>query len=272
MVIKGGMKMKKFIYFFAAAVAAFSLASCNKENMEDTKPSELKLNISVSYFGGATTKAVKTGWTAGDKINIWYDGNNQYPPDLVIKYDGSEWTKDSEAVLSGNEPAERGKIYFIYEASNNLSRYTYEGGPFRGTANLTYTDSYWYPTIYTYAEGILSFSIEAWIPGTEFQVVVTDIDPSKYELMCDILHAGYGFYVSKGVFLYSTDVDQYTSGFANEDGTAFYFTDSAGSVEADYTFTLKNIETNEEKTYIAYAKKHRQYSFTAIKIDVNKFK
>ena len=90
MVIMGGRIMKRIIIAFAAIAAAFSLVSCNKEQIE-APSTELKLNIKVANLdGSADTKAVKTGWVAGDKLNIWFDETNYTNPDLVIKYDGSE--------------------------------------------------------------------------------------------------------------------------------------------------------------------------------------
>ena len=62
--------MKKIIIAFAALAAAFSLVSCNKEQIE-TPQETIKFNISVSSPAGADTKAVKTSWNEGDKIFIW---------------------------------------------------------------------------------------------------------------------------------------------------------------------------------------------------------
>lgn len=84
-------KMKKILTLIAA-MAAF--VACSKVDV--TAPDagiaqnrEIKFNINVGGFGGPETKAVKTGWTSGDKINIWFNSNNYKTPDLVMTYDGS---------------------------------------------------------------------------------------------------------------------------------------------------------------------------------------
>lgn len=141
MVIMGGRIMKRIIIAFAAIAAAFSLVSCNKEQIE-APSTELKLNIKVANLdGSADTKAVKTAWVAGDKLNIWFDETNYTNPDLVIKYDGSEWKKDATASVSGKEPAagfcEFGGVVdqgFIvgywsstpYESNNAFDLYNYQ--------------------------------------------------------------------------------------------------------------------------------------------------
>ena len=264
--------MKKIIIAFAALAAAFSLVSCSKEQAEATS-TDLKLNIKVANLdGSADTKAVKTGWESGDKINIWYEGNAQRNPDLVIKYDGSEWKKDESATVSGNKPAASGSIFYAYEGGNDLSKYTGSENTYYGI-NLIYGDNYYKHTPYTYTDGTFSTNIENWTPATEFQVVVTDIDPAKYELKCSNLMQILGFGVA-GKSLYTANVgyDKYVPGVANEDGAAFYYkTAKDRTATASYVFTLKNTETNEEMTYTVTGKTHMQGTFTAIKIDYSKF-
>ena len=264
--------MKKIIIAFAALAAAFSLVSCNKEQIE-TASTDLKLNIKVANLDGSVdTKAVKTGWESGDKINIWYEGNAQRDPDLVIKYDGSEWKKDESATVSGNKPAASGSIFYAYEGGNDLSKYTGSGNTYYGI-NLIYGDNYYKHTPYTYTDGTFSTNIENWTPATEFQVVVTGIDPAKYELKCSNLMQILGFGVA-GKSLYTANVgyDKYVPGVANDDGAAFYYkTAKDRTAAASYVFTLKNTETNEEMTYTVTGKTHMQGTFTAIKIAASKF-
>ena len=90
--------MKKIIYLFAAA-ATLLAASCNKieTTEQEITPDAIQLNIKVANLTDTPdTKAAKTGWVSGDKINIWFDDwNNTKPvenhiPDMVITYDGSD--------------------------------------------------------------------------------------------------------------------------------------------------------------------------------------
>lgn len=80
------------------------------------------------------------------------------------------------------------------------------------------------PTSYTYTDGTLSIDIQNWAALSEFQVVVTGIDPSKYQLKCTNLMQYITFSVtSKTVTSGNVTFDRYVNGFPNADGAAFYF-------------------------------------------------
>ncbi len=91
------------------------------------------LDLDIAGFEGAgDTKAVKKGWVAGDKLNLWFDDwnynerTNNPTPDLVITYDGSNWTAGELATGRSLKPS--GKFSVLYEGGNDLSA----------------SDSYWY--------------------------------------------------------------------------------------------------------------------------------
>ncbi|MBQ0029440.1 MAG: hypothetical protein MJZ24_07020 [Paludibacteraceae bacterium] len=274
--------MKKYLLMLATAVVALGFASCSNEEEDETPApkSEIKLNISVCNLdggnddnGGVSTKAAKSGWVNGDKINIWYDENFGEKPDLVIKYNGTNWTIDTEVETSENVPSASGTIKFLYEGYNDLSKYivtspSSSSTKWGETFNLTF-GSERYSAEYTYEDGTISFSINKWIPLSEFQVVVTGIAADEYELKCDALLKAAGFIVnSKGVSTSNSAYNYYTNGVANADGAAFYF---RANKSDNYTFTLKNKTTGVEYTYTATGKSHSQYTFTAVKIDKSKF-
>ena len=103
--------MKKIVVIFAAMAAV--LSSCQKNELESVSANEIKdivLNISVSNPGADDTKAlVKTGWVEGDQIKIWFDTNTEDTPDLVIKYDGSDWEG-----TPASKPSTSGYIKAVY--------------------------------------------------------------------------------------------------------------------------------------------------------------
>ena len=77
------------------------------------------LDLDIAGFAG-DTKAVKNGWAAGDKLNLWFDDwntekVNNPTPDLVITYNGSEWTADELA--AGRSLKESGKFSVLYEVA-----------------------------------------------------------------------------------------------------------------------------------------------------------
>ena len=121
--------MKRISIIIAAAFAAMLSASCSKSIETPAAPSpgeSIILDLSIAGFDGAgETKAVKTGWAAGDKLNLWFDDWNNTEkadnpiPDLVITYDGSKWT--AGALAAGRSLRPSGEFLAVYEGSNNLS-------------------------------------------------------------------------------------------------------------------------------------------------------
>ena len=219
--------------------AAFSIGSCNKADIETPK-TDIKLNITVAYIDGeAATKAVKTGWENGDKINIWYEGNTQFNPDIVIKFNGSTWDIDETATVSGNTPAASGSILFVYEGYNGLTKYTNSAGShYIATGlNLTYIENCWEDAVnYTYEAGTLSFSItgDNWRPLTEFHIVITGIDADDYQLMKVTGFSANDTQIGQS----NVACNEYVNGVANTDGAAFYFGDTDNNSAADFLRTL----------------------------------
>ncbi|MDO4956936.1 MAG: hypothetical protein Q4E60_07980 [Bacteroidales bacterium] len=270
--------MKKIYTLMIAAVAAFGFTSCSNNEVDEVieQKQEMKLNISVADLDlNAATRAVKTGWEAGDKINIWFKGNMQQNPDLVIKYDGTKWDKDTSATLSGNEPAASGEIVYFYEGRNDLSSYSVI---LQSTQTVFNSDRkmgllYSGTVSYTYTAGTLTFNMDNWKPLMEFQVVVTGIDPSNYQLKCNNLMLSNTMSVNatqivRGNYTY----DEYTNGVSNADGAAFYFGYAQDvTASATYNFTLKNKTTGVEYHYSVTGKAHTRGTFQGIKIDKAKF-
>ena len=80
--------MKKIIVFIALAL--FALLSCNKENaLPDAVPAQICFKLLANHPEG--TKAVKSGWEAGDAIFVFFD-NVAAPKYLKMNYDGSSWS------------------------------------------------------------------------------------------------------------------------------------------------------------------------------------
>ena len=83
--------MKKYLILFAAAVAA--LVSCGKElaEPENSVGGDTLISFDLSANHPGMTKAVKTGWEAGDAIFVFFD-NVAAPKYLKMSYDGSAWS------------------------------------------------------------------------------------------------------------------------------------------------------------------------------------
>ena len=114
--------MKKTIILASLALmAAFS--SCNKSEMPEAATTDgIKLNITVADLS-TETKAVKSGWVNGDRLNLFFEGwneiaykdNYQKEPDMILKYDGSKWQIESQvASLSTRLKSTGGKFIAVW--------------------------------------------------------------------------------------------------------------------------------------------------------------
>ena len=259
--------MKKIFIIFAAMAAV--LSSCSKSGLESATANESKdivLNISVSNPGADDTKAlIKTGWAANDEIFIWYDGNTDATPDLVIKYDASntKWIQNQDATVSGNKP------------STGASKYA--KALYNGTVKVASKDEY------TYDGTTLTFNIENWTFLTEVQVVVkglTSTSAGSYTLSCDKFTpcTGNGYTVNAdGIIATKGTKGTAVTGISNTDGVAFVFATADYSPTAvDYTFTLKDNTSGSEvtkvyKPNVAIAAKEGKSSIKALAIANTKF-
>ena len=272
--------MKKIAFAFAAVAAALSFASCNKaetpaETPEQNEKQPIHFNITVADPDPAT-KAVKSGWVAGDIINIWFDSNISQTPDMTLTYDGASWVASAVAQEVVSNLQASGKLKFFWEGTNNLSGWTYNEGyftPAGGMPRVLYPHWYADNNKYTFdaATQTLTANLQ-WCYGTNFHIVVEGLDPEDgYQLKYDEGAPFYG--VSRigvnasSVFCPTGSVN--ASGVANEDGVAFnMYLESAG--EKTFTFTLIDSEGAEHvlsttKT-ITFAKTRPEDNFFAVKL------
>lgn len=143
--------MKKVFILIATICMAF--VSCSKDNgfVDGGKPaqefnvSDIKLNFNVAEMIGGGTKAAKTNWEEGDKINLWFDdldvislkGDQIGRAELVLTYTGGEWKAefddfyathtDDKGKLDGLlwtlENKNNRTVKCLYEGSNNIGNY-----------------------------------------------------------------------------------------------------------------------------------------------------
>ena len=195
--------MKRISIIIAAAFAAMLSASCSKSIETPAAPSpgeSIILDLNIAGFDGAgDTKAVKTGWEDGDKLNLWFDDWNNTEkadnpiPDLVITYDGSKWT--AGALAAGRSLRPSGQFLAVYEGSNNLSGYSHEyynGGVWfypdyeKLSSELDYAKTYfrqlsYFKTgvAYAYDGNKLTATIADWETYSAFKVLVKGLEPAK---------------------------------------------------------------------------------------------
>ena len=284
-------KMKKIFYLLAAA-ATLLAASCNKieTTEQEITPDAIQLNIKVANLTGTPdTKAAKTGWVSGDKINIWLDDWN-YPepkenhiPDMVITYDGSAWKVSSQVSGLSARLKANGKLTAVFEGYNDLSKYTYalkDGEWFYPVKVLGIDDVYNSPMVvaanglsYSYSNGTITANLDNWKIHTQFKVLLKN-DNSKLIHSADkyylqVKNITTGKYASaKGtigvnprnpVKNYPTiqygqsNMKGFAGGVQEADGIAFYYINLSASSE-DIQFTLYNSQDATVTTYTAIGK------------------
>ena len=276
--------MKRISIIIAAALAAMLSASCSKSIETPAAPSPgegIILDLSIAGFDGAgDTKAVKKGWAAGDKLNLWFDDwnytarANNPTPDLVITYDGTKW--DARALAAGRSLKPSGKLRALYEGYNDLTKYVskFSSGsqdfalPYeivagqRATPNRVMCASHG-DVSYTYTGNKLTATIAKWEMYSAFKVLVKGLASAAagdYALQVKNVTTdkyfgnGGGFFLMPGsdcVFsgCMSGNSDGTVIGVPDADGVAFYYRYCECS-NADIEFQLfkKNAGGVFEKT------------------------
>lgn len=271
--------MKKAYIIVAAIAALFLFPSCNKMET-DIQPEKVSVKIKVADFDAAT-KAVKTSWAEGDKINIWFNdvpaGHYSYwkeLPHLVLTYTSGSWSASSvdEELLSAS-----GTFKAVYEASNAMfasiidSDYAYypRGTDFKHT-ELAYNSWTYTRSLSCFANGItytynssthtLSGTISGWQFATRLQIVVTGLntaDPDRYALTFDgerqvdyadaLYCVGTDITPSASATCNGIKTSGWSNGEANPDGIAFCFYRAYNSESK--LFTMYLVDKTAKKTY-----------------------
>ena len=269
--------MKKIGITLAAMLAAFAMISCNKEVAPaQTEKQKIQFNFTVGDLT-PETRAAKTGWVNGDKLNIWFDGHFENNPDLVLTYNGYSWVagelRDDCELADGSDK----KLVALYESQNDLSKYSlakYSNGEY---LKISYTESEKVDnnssktvvsptsmmaacsTTYSLSEGKLTSELKAWgfnnptstscegiING--FQITIEGLPDGEYVLNCSTDNYVV-FQVLKGVAIKSSSSVQlgglsgeyYVHSQASGNKTVFYYmkaTYYAESSSVATTFTL----------------------------------
>ena len=264
--------MKRLSIIAMAAIAVLLSASCNKSIETPVVPApqgSIILDLDIAGFEGAgDTKAVKKGWAAGDKLNLWFDDwnteqANKPTPDLVITYDGSNWT--AEAFAAGRSLRPSGEFTVLYEGFNDLTKYESKfdnggqiylapsdlfGGLRVRQNNIVYHKA---RLDYTYnsADNKLTATISNWETYSGVKILVKGLDPKEaanYILNAKNITTGKYLeeigglsidpaYYYPQVYSLSGSYSGYVLGVPDTDGVAFYYRE-ADFTNADIEFRL----------------------------------
>ena len=221
-------------------------ASCQKAEVSEPASNDFQLNITVADLGTsdelATKAMIKTLWTKGNVIQIWYDSNSGSDPNLEIKYDGTKWEMNADYNGNSTPSAGEGKIKALYF----------------GQVRAASKDSY------IFKNNTLTFNISNWNFLTEIQVVVTGItgNASDYYLACDKFAPFNNYTVAADtITAIAGSKGDAATGFESEvnPGCATFVFATADYTTGDatdtYKFTLKNNNDNYTEVYYTPAAK-----------------
>ena len=300
--------MKKTIILAGfALMAAFS--SCNKSEMPEAATTDgIKLNITVADLS-PETKAVKSGWVNGDRLNLYFEGwnesatpnNYQKEPDMILKYDGTKWQVESQvASLSSRLKSTGGKFTALWESGNDLMGYSlkwYDHAvwyqhSYNRNQYTSYNDTYHSPMVvhsagveYSFDGSTLTANISDWIFDTKFKVLVktedTGLKGKANDLVLQVKVGETGYANPKGaivvnrdyiMFLLSNGSSNYIGmqgAVAESDGLAFYYVYCDATASDTIIFSLIDTTDGTTKTYSVSGKTLDSNSYTFKAISID---
>lgn len=285
------------IILILSALALMLAVSCQKASPEPKKAeanNTLKLNLTVAGLGGESadpsTRAAKTSWVAGDKLNLFFDdwtAETQFnTPDLILTYNGTSW--EAGTFADGRGLQESGKFSAVYEGFNDLSRYsmTYDMSNTRAwfygqKGDRSYcgdTTPYSVPLTaysnnksytYNYETKELTATIHGWTFLSRFKVLIKNDNgfltgsASDYYLQVKTSASAYPRSFN-AIVVEPDNLNKYpsisfsngntigwTAGVAEEDGVAFYYyIFNVTKQDVIFTLTQKGVDA-VGKTYTA---------------------
>ena len=227
---------KRILLAVLALVAAFT--SCSKSEMPNNEQTDaIKLNITVAGLS-TETKAVKSNWVNGDKLNLYFNGWNEYAteenyqsqPDMILIYDGSKWEIQSQVSSLSTRLKNSGETFTVFwESTNNLMSFTNEYDSYsvwyytpKNNNQYTYNEDVYHTPMLVYSAGIdytfdgttLTANVSSWdFRDSKFKVLVkTDLTTLKENANNFVLQVKVGensYAVGRGPI--NVDLSQYVN-------------------------------------------------------------
>ena len=271
---------KRILLAVLALVAAFT--SCSKSEMPNNEQTDaIKLNITVAGLS-TETKAVKSNWVNGDKLNLYFngwnkdatEGNYQSQPDMILIYDGSKWEIQSQVSSLSTRLKNSGETFTVFwESTNNLMSFTNEYDSYSVwyyTPKNNNQDTVYHTPMLVYSAGIdytfdgttLTANVSSWdFRDSKFKVLVkTDLtNANNFVLQVKVGEKSYA--VGRGPI--NVDRSEYVNyintGGCNKigmqgavvesDGLAFYYNSCEATDSDVILFTLIDTANGEKRQY-----------------------
>lgn len=278
--------MKRIYIIIAGLAVLLNSVSCNKIDDKGINVSDVKIDVKVAELN-IDTKAVKTGWTAGDIVNVYLSDAESYVPDFTLTYDGSTWTPseltdDVKARLQSS-----GTIKGFWEASNTAAT---NGGDWKRNGSYIFFNSdnkettgfkdyltAYFSVPYTCADGSLVADIDSWtFPRGLIQIVVTGLAHDEFCLAQSEIAAFSNYLITNDEMYPSLyGVMKRIAGVENEDGLAFVGRVTM-VIDSGYEFVVKlyDLQNGDVYTYtktLETTLKNDINNLYAIKIPFSKF-
>lgn len=252
--------MKKIYIILAGLAVVLGSACCNKINDDKVvKADDVAIEITVAELN-PSTKAIKTGWTNGDIINVYLSDASSRVPDIMLTYDGEKWDPSiiTDAVKERLQAS--GTIKGFWEASNTA---TTTGGDWNRLEKSIYFNkenvntsgmkgylTAYFSVSYTYSEGIFEATIDSWqFRSGLIQIVVSGVTHNNFCLTQNNIATFNAFHIEDE----SIKPSLYGAGcrmaaVENEDGVAFTGALNR-KISKGETFTMYLYDLNTSKKY-----------------------
>ena len=281
---------KRILLAVLALVAAFT--SCSKSEMPNNEQTDaIKLNITVAGLS-TETKAVKSNWVNGDKLNLYFNGwnkdatekNYQSQPDMILIYDGSKWEIQSQVSSLSTRLKNSGETFTVFwESTNNLMSFTNEYDSYSVwyyTPKNNNQDTVYHTPMLVYSAGIdytfdgttLTANVSSWkFDDSKFKVLVkTDLTTLKENANNFVLQVKVGensYAVGRGPI--NVDRSEYVNyintggcntigmqgAVVESDGLAFYYNSCEATDSDVILFTLIDTANGEKRQYSVTGKR-----------------
>ena len=282
---------KRILLAVLALVAAFT--SCSKSEMPNNEQTDaIKLNITVAGLS-TETKAVKSNWVNGDKLNLYFNGWNEYAteenyqsqPDMILIYDGSKWEIQSQVSSLSTRLKNSGETFTVFwESTNNLMSFTNEyfsHSVWYYTPKNNNQDTVYHTPMLVYSAGIdytfdgttLTANVSSWdFRDSKFKVLVkTDLtttlkeNANNFVLQVKVGENSYAvgrgpINVDRFQYVYyintgGTNTIGMQGAVVESDGLAFYYNSCEATNSDVILFTLINTLNGETKQYSVTGKR-----------------
>jgi hypothetical protein len=274
--------MKRFFIAAVAFVLTAGFVGCSKvEEFPIVDGSnDVRVEFSVAEMDGFdSTRAVKSGWEAGDQIFVFFSANGSWlladdskANSVTLTYDGSEWSAYANGVDENLLSSASGTFFAIHypgvlnhltEASWPAGRYLFDG--YEGGEILTVVGTY------TIADNVITLptlSLKMNASAVQFSVKNLASLGGNWQLLVNkdrVKADGYSAadaatpfipFNATNIMLYPTSsthamvamINEYwAEGVAYKGDVSFYgeFDSQNGQVTTNYLFVLKNVESSK---------------------------